>query len=766
MITLREIVKSVVVKRTILADALDKQLETETGYSPRLAFIEYKDAYNKTDTLASYNFSIQDLAKFTNDPNKLNAMLKDNKFIMTYLDKFEQEELLSKKRKDVLENYIEYNEYYRVLMGLPKMKIQGGTLVEDIGYYVYLPLNVKIQGVDNKIPVHKMTDLQKRSLSASGELDKLIVQYPRYEYLKYVDKKISPLTMRDAKEYEIVYADTSKKNIRSFVDHYRAVRNNFMVNYYDEMSAIKYTFYEPLQCVNLIMATMANVNAYIPRDQLDSELIDESFIYTLFESYGVPKFNFTLEYLQKIAQKLGGIMRKKGTKNVLLDISKTFNEISIFKYFLWKRLAPNNEDLSKSDKEKYDLFFVKAPIMADDPYEYVKDQDNLIPYKEVVSQDQTWGEDGNDLDDEIKSMPFAYSESKYLTLNNKINLVSYSFEMSFFVRYVIEHVKPFRDIKFYIDTATYEASLFELVTYLQCLVYRKMKIEPSIPDCMQPMIYLYGIKYDIDLDRLKDIIKDHFKYTKMEKTLSLDNFIQLLDGKRYNVGDVINAYETNMELIYHLREVQRNMNDIRDYNKIGQILKAITYSEKLPELYNNETNLEDFLATYTDSSVKLIQRMNEIKSSASNPKDEKIYNHEISEVINILRSYVNFNKQKRMAELLDTTQTLYSDYDLLNYIEKIIDFFKSYTQDILSKGLEYSVHDIRDGCKTIEKLIYVMNLESWEQSTFLNVFTDRDNEILRQISNEKKMTDICRTKEVLRHIDTLTGSTTVLSRFG
>ena len=182
MITLREIVKSVVVKRTILADALDKQLETETGYSPRLAFIEYKDAYNKTDTLASYNFSIQDLAKFTNDPNKLNAMLKDNKFIMTYLDKFEQEELLSKKRKDVLENYIEYNEYYRVLMGLPKMKIQGGTLVEDTGYYVYLPLNVKIQGVDNKIPVHKMTDLQKRSLSASGELDKLIVQYPRYEY--------------------------------------------------------------------------------------------------------------------------------------------------------------------------------------------------------------------------------------------------------------------------------------------------------------------------------------------------------------------------------------------------------------------------------------------------------------------------------------------------------------------------------------------------------------------------------------------------------
>ena len=765
MITLREVVNGIVVKRSILADNLDKQLETESGFSPRLAFIEYKDAYNKTDTLASYTFRVQDLAKFTDDPYKLNSMLRDNRFIYKYLDKLEQEELLSIKRKDVLENYVEYNEYYRMLMGLPRMKVQGGTLVEDDSWFVYLPTNVKLQGVDNKIPIHKMTDLQKRSVSASGELAKLIVQYPRHEYLKYVDKKISPLVMREAKEYEIIYSDSTKKNIRSFVDHYRAVRNNFMVNYYDEMSAIKYSFYESLQCVNLLMAAMANVNAYMPRDQLDSEIIDESFIYTLFESYGVPKFNFSLEYLQKIAQRLGGIMRKKGTKNVLLEISKTFNEISIFKYFLWKRLAPNNEDLSKSDKEKYELFFVKAPIMADDPYEYVKDNENLIPYKEVVDQDPKWGVDGDDLEDTIKSLPFTYTESKYITLNNKVDLVSFSFEMSFFIRYVVEHTKSFKDIKFYIDTATYEASLFEVITYLQCLVYRKMKINPDIPDCMQPLIYLYGIKYDIDLEKLKDTIRDHFKYTKLENSLSLNNFIQMLDGKRYNIGEVINAYEANMELIYHLREVQRNVNDVRDYNKIGQILKAITYSEKLPELYNNQTNLEDFLGTYTSESVRLIQRMDEIKGTAT-PGDEKMYNHEISEVINILRSYINVNKHKRMAEMLDTAQTLYSDYDLLDYLEKIIDFFKAYTQDILSKGMEYSIHDIRDGCKTIEKLLYVMELDSWEQNTFLNLYTDRDTEILKQISDERTIKDVCRTKEVLRCINNLTGDTEVISRFG
>lgn len=766
MISLRDIVDSVVVKRSITADTMDKIIEENSGYSPRLAYIEYKDAYNKTDTIASYTFRMNDLAKFTDDPTKLNMMVRDNRFIYSYLDKFEQEELLTIKRREVLTGYIEYNEYYRTLMGLPPLKSKGGTLVENEAYFIYLPKEVKLQGIDHNIPVHKFTDLQKRTLYSSGELKKLILDHPNMEYLKYIGKNISPLQCREAGPYEIIYADSSKSAIRSFIDHYRVVRNNFLVNYYDEVSAYRYTFYEPLQCVNLILAAMANTNAYIPRDSLDRETIDESMIYSLFESYGVPKFNFSLEYLQKIAQKLNVLMRKKGTKEVLSEISKTFNEISIYKYFLWKRLNPNLEDFSVSDKEKYELFFVRAPIMADDPYKYIKDQENLLPYKEVVDEDPRWGEDGNDLEDDLKSMPFSYVEGKYLSLNNKIDLITYTFEMSFFVRYVIEHEKPFRDIKFYIDTAAYEASLFEVITYLQCLVYRKMKIKPDIPDCMSPMIYLYGIKYNIDLEYLKDLLKDHFKYTSYQDKINIDNFILMLDGKRYNIGDVLDSFENNLDIVYKLREIQHSVNNVNDYKKIGEILKAITYSEKLPELYNNKTDLEDFLGSFTAESISLINRMNEIKTTASDPTSDSIYNHEISEVINSIRSFINVHRHKHMANLLDTTQTLYSDYDLLDYLEKIIDFFKSYTQDILSKGLEYEIHDIRDGCKVIESLIYVMELEGWEQDTFLFLNTDRDNEILRQIPDVETVREVIRTKEVLKTVDELTGSTKVISRFG
>ena len=86
------------------------------------------------------------------------------------------------------------------------------------------------------------------------------------------------------------------------------------------------------------MAAMADYNANIPIQRLKNNEIDESEIYLLFESYGLPKFDFSQKYLLEIANRINTLTYKKGTKDGLQLISKMFEEISIYKYYIVKRL--------------------------------------------------------------------------------------------------------------------------------------------------------------------------------------------------------------------------------------------------------------------------------------------------------------------------------------------------------------------------------------------------------------------------------------------
>ena len=117
MLTLRTILDSVVIKRKILADAIDDELLKSTSYSTRLAFIEYRDAYNKTDDIASYTFNMNDLSKFTDDPVKLNAMARDNNYIYTYLTLYLKEfyRQMEHKHNLVLKIHNNFSYYYSLV---------------------------------------------------------------------------------------------------------------------------------------------------------------------------------------------------------------------------------------------------------------------------------------------------------------------------------------------------------------------------------------------------------------------------------------------------------------------------------------------------------------------------------------------------------------------------------------------------------------------------------------------------------------------------
>lgn len=745
MITIQEIATGVAVKRSILAQKMDQGLAKEFDFDPRIYYQGYRDAYYEADTHMGYRFTIDEIAKYCNDIRLVNRMVADNTLVSSYLSKEDLDKLVADKRKYTLENYVEVNNYYRIYLGLPPiMKDKFGNYIDDPDYIFYN--KVPISGVDITKPVHKYNATERSLFSVSGELAKMIIANPKAKYLRYLDKDVDIVSLRDANEFEIIWFDKNDGKIRDFVEHYRAVRNQFMRSHYRELDAIQYPYYEGFICAYLLMAAMADYNANIPIQRLKNNEIDESEIYLLFESYGLPKFDFSQKYLLEIANRINTLTYKKGTKDGLQLISKMFEEISIYKYYIVKRLKNQgvlNYD-GMSNKDKYELFFVKAPLSADDPYEYMQKEENVTPYMDVVSKDPRWGVENDKLEDTLKDWEFSYSESKYLGLNNKIEISTFSLEMAYFYRYIIEHKDIVSKLKIYLDTVDVQADLFELITYMQALIFRKFKVSPDIPDTLSSIIYMYSIKNKVDYERLKLVFREHFKYH--ENKANIDGFIDLLDNQDYTLNGIMDTFEINYKIIEYLYDLRSTLTRYDDYHMVDTIIKAITFGEKVPELYNNKTNLEDFLSTYNSHSSKYVVRINELLSS-SDPVAS--INNEITVIINLLRDQVDNIRHKKLLSLFDTAQNLYSDLDIIKYLEKIIDFYKSYTQDIIDRGVVYSMSDITDGLQIVEELKIRLDLKDWEVFTLSLLFTGDNTEYVRFLLDNFKKVDYFSQTEIL-----------------
>lgn len=724
---LKDIVRGVIIKRGILAEREDDRVYSQVGVSPYELFDEYKNAYNKTDSVSSYKFTTNDLKKYTEDIESIRYMLRNPNSIRYYLTKEQLENLLTLKRRETLSGYVELNNYYRTLMGLPNITWNNGAPKIDDSQIIYSP---KVDGVDSKTPIHRLSKSEQNILRNLGVLD-VIYETHGFEWIKYLGLEIDIMKLRTAKNFDIVYSDYDIPQMDQFVDLYRDIRNNYMVNYYKEYDVYQYQFYEPTVCLHLIMTALASVNA----DSIFSLQIDEKDLYTLFESFGLPKFKFNKSYLLKLASKINTLLENKGTNYGLDNISKIFDSISIFKYFLIKKLKFNGGNTITADtknEDKYDLFFVRAPLLEDDVFKYSDKEDNLIPFNKVVEQDPLWGFEDDNLEKELMNEDFSFTESKYLTLENKVNIVTFSLECAYFYRYVIEHEKQFGKINFYLDTVDKNANLLELITYLQVLVFRKYQIQPDIPDNMNSVLFLYAIKNKVDYTKVKRHFKEHFKWHN-DPTLrqNIDDLIDILDGQNVDFKQALDIFETNYNVIQRLYELRKKVKYRDDYDAITSAIRAISYGEKIPELYNNKPNLEEFLFSYTPEGNKFRLRLLELENS---PEKIQAINHEITEMINQMRSYITEVRHRRIANIFNNMQNMYSDIDLIGYLEEIINFFKSYTQDLISRGFTYVVDDLEDQLQITERITLFLELEDWEVVLLSSLMNKYNKELVTLIS--------------------------------
>ena len=301
MLKISDIVNKVIIKRSIMA-SIEDDLVYDRQENPYDNYQAYRDAYYKVDSFLGYRFYASDFEGLVEDAREVNRMVKDNSLIPYYLDDDTIRTLVERKRNSVLNSYEERNNYYRRYLGLPDIYYDEKMgYIENPSQIAYM--TEKINGIDIRKPIHRYNNIEKRLFKASGNLKKLIEARPDLPYLRYLDKDIDIINLRDGKPYDVVWYDKNDDEIVAFVDIYRSVRNKFITAHNNQYDDITYEFHESLMCCNLMLTALANYNANMPMENLNSIYNDKSQIYALFSTFGLPKFDFSMKILSEIAVK-------------------------------------------------------------------------------------------------------------------------------------------------------------------------------------------------------------------------------------------------------------------------------------------------------------------------------------------------------------------------------------------------------------------------------------------------------------------------------
>ena len=412
-----------------------------------------------------------------------------------------QPKLLVLRRERELNEYVETNNYYRMLIGLPDLEDKD---------YIYVPKNLCEEfNIPEDMPVHEIADKLGKYyitlLNSVGFFDDIVAKYPEKEYLKHVGKnRITLSYARNAKNFAILSVDQEgimESTYREFIRSYEKARIYFMSTIYTYELRGVIPYYENLIALCIFIMAIQQVSVRSIKNATEREFYDEYMVKLLYETYGLPYFSKVDEDTQKqICQNLNLLIQNKATNKVILDIASIlgFSDISIYQYYLIKEQNFDDKGRPIIKKKKqvntgtgkieeiYDqeamknIYFQKVDLKTENIKEALTDPVNRVEYSEVTYYDPFWWED-DDLHSEIWDESYNYLETKYLGATIPYRLTELIFQSVVLLRMILDKKSEFSDITLDLPKITDKpVSLPDTVALFCALICKKMGISGQI----------------------------------------------------------------------------------------------------------------------------------------------------------------------------------------------------------------------------------------------------------------------------------------------
>lgn len=692
---IRAITENVIVKMTHEAELY------ETAESKREGD-RYVAAMMERDIFSSYKSYPIDVL--------VNAGITQANELMEYNnDKYKiphnkRKDVLKCMRQSVIDEYVELNDYYRVLIGKPPID----TPEEE---FIYLTeAQMDYYNIDEVRPIHDYPQEIQIKLERVI-IPELIEKYPDREYLKHLgSKSVNLVRAREAKNFEIIFSDIILDNIflRAFFETYDFCREYFMNVIYNKSFVGRYNLYDNFIGMHIMIMTVQRMIVDTIKLSIDRDFYDLISIKKMFDSYGVPFFeDLPLDYQRTIIKNLNMLIRSKATDKVLYDITNTlmYERIQIYKYYLvrerimdengepviiYKDVTDDEGNITRElDYEKmYDFYFQSTDILEPNVILAIENKSNRYPYHEVTDEDVYWWET-DELKKELYEREYNFIETKYLGITLMQNLTNLLYDTCYYLNLLVDNKNTTTPIETRIlntdamKTGTdylfitldrfsqIPVSIFDAVVILCALVSKKNGMKGNIiTSTPTKVLSVLGFNFEANFDLIRQSIK---KYKRIFKNQEIVKYLDLLDVK--TVDDIDTIYHNFRNFAEFCEDRIANTTDINEYKAYKELYKVFTVREETGKAFTMSNG--KIAKTYMAYLYDKLPHIAEIIEDAHKDKMGVYIEHVLG----------------RLNELVPDIEYLSSlngtNNNIVQAIISLVNFFKSYTTDLRNLNVLY-----------------------------------------------------------------------------
>lgn len=695
---LKKMVSSIIVKQNAKASQYET-VETKKKADRYLSMIE-----GGTEWGSFVNFNVDVLRAIGIDPDILDKTLANKELVPYELRSL----AMSLQKKYIIDNYVEENEYYRMM--------NGERAIDDTDDIVVGPNSY---GVRPDVPIQNLYEGEIEIINNSDILDILTQRYPDKGYLKHLGLKAVPYhKARRALNYDILYIEKNgvEEMCDEFIRYYAGARNYVMRGMYNQNSLDLFSNYDGFMGMVIVIMAINRTIASTFSQGIEHIFYDDSLIKDFFKSYNMPYHDtIGIKYQRELARKLNLLLQKKSSNNVLFDIVSLFdyNKVNIYEYHLVKDyykdndgnpmirkkeiINENGELETVIDYEKtYDIYFQKVNIKSENKAMELTDPSNKLKFETVTGEDPYWINDA-DLISKLYSNKFNTVITKYLSIDVAFDITQLIYETCHFFRLIFDANAHTKSLKIDIPWVDEPVSLYDTVTFVCALVAKKFKLNGEIPLEPWNVAQVYGFNFKTDIEYLKqeivrDIDNNHGEFSHIDPAL-----LKLIkNGPLTDLDSVRALYNNIVELRKFLDTAMRVTTDIEAYSAYRKIYNSVLVTTDLAEVYTKSDGT--YASTYMDL-------LNDRRPDLAKVVDETPFGEmvTVSEDGRDVQEYEAYEINTKINRLLDVLADFCENLNDLRFvnekseivanIEKIINQMKSYTVDQQAAGIIYMLND-------------------------------------------------------------------------